>query len=192
MFLRRYHPAKTARPTLTSPRREHPPDAGPRQRIVAYLGELNHDQERRWQRPPFSTIARATAQQLRLFPMTTMLLCPMIPISSVFVSRTSVGPTRAASATSGWHAGSGVMSAGRHRGPSPATGQTRRSAGRRRGHRSHQSPVRAVQRIRPRRTLVRCTALEDLLGVPDSAVTKDRLYRTLDGCAAPRSRLKTT
>ena len=25
-----------------------------------------------------------------------------------------------------------------------------------------------------------CTALEDLLGVPDATVTKDRLYRTLD------------
>ena len=25
-------------------------DAGPRQHVVAYLGELNHDRQRRWQR----------------------------------------------------------------------------------------------------------------------------------------------
>ncbi len=25
-------------------------EAGPRQRVVAHLGELNHEQERRWQR----------------------------------------------------------------------------------------------------------------------------------------------
>ena len=35
------------------------------------------------------------------------------------------------------------------------------------------------------------TALEDLLGVPDSAVTKDRLYRTLDRLLRPRRRSRT-
>src|SRR5437588_1250803 len=42
-------------------------DAGPRQRVVAYLGELNHDQERRWQRTVVFHNRQGEAQQLRLF-----------------------------------------------------------------------------------------------------------------------------
>src|SRR6516165_12581201 len=41
---------------------------GPRQRTVAYLGELNHDQERRWQRTVVFYNRQGDAQQLRLFP----------------------------------------------------------------------------------------------------------------------------
>src|SRR5260370_35970147 len=42
-------------------------DAGPRQHVVAYLGELNHDQEYRWQRTvPFYN-RQGYAQQIRLF-----------------------------------------------------------------------------------------------------------------------------
>src|SRR5438046_8074926 len=41
---------------------------GPRQRTVAYLGELNHDQERRWQRTVVFYNRQGEAQQLRLFP----------------------------------------------------------------------------------------------------------------------------
>ena len=40
---------------------------GPRQHIVAYLGELNHDQERRWQRTVVCYNRQGDAQQLRLF-----------------------------------------------------------------------------------------------------------------------------
>lgn len=36
----------------------------------------------------------------------------------------------------------------------------------------------------------RRTALEDLLGVPDAVVTKDRLYRTLDALLAAKSRIE--
>src|ERR1700736_6460694 len=43
-------------------------DAGPRQRVVAHLGELNHDQERRWQRTVVFHNRQGNAQQLRLFP----------------------------------------------------------------------------------------------------------------------------
>ena len=51
MFLRRYTRKKDGKPhtdyaLVESVRTE----AGPRQNVVAYLGELNHDQERRWQR----------------------------------------------------------------------------------------------------------------------------------------------
>ena len=41
---------------------------GPRQHIVAYLGELNHDQERRWQRTVVFYNRQGDAQPLRLFP----------------------------------------------------------------------------------------------------------------------------
>src|SRR5205809_6638060 len=42
--------------------------AGVRQRVVAHLGELNHDQERRWQRTVVFHNRQGEAQQLRLFP----------------------------------------------------------------------------------------------------------------------------
>src|ERR1700674_1845973 len=43
-------------------------DAGPRQRVVAHLGELNHDQERRWQRTVVFHNRQGEARQLQLFP----------------------------------------------------------------------------------------------------------------------------
>ena len=43
-------------------------DAGPRQHVVAHLGELNSDQERRWQRTVVFHNRQGEAEQLRLFP----------------------------------------------------------------------------------------------------------------------------
>src|SRR5712691_5211383 len=43
-------------------------ETGPRQRLVAYLGELNSDQERRWQRTVVFYNRQGEAQELRLFP----------------------------------------------------------------------------------------------------------------------------
>src|SRR5205807_10635860 len=45
---------------------ERTPD-GPRQRTAAYVGELHHDQERRWQRTVVFHNRPGDAQQLRLF-----------------------------------------------------------------------------------------------------------------------------
>src|SRR5712692_10347314 len=42
--------------------------AGPRQHVVAHLGELNADQQRRWQRTVTFHNRQGEAQQLRLFP----------------------------------------------------------------------------------------------------------------------------
>jgi hypothetical protein len=69
MFLRRYRRTKEGKThcyyaLVESVRTE----AGPRQHIVAYLGELNHDQERRWQRTVVFYNRQGAAQQLRLFP----------------------------------------------------------------------------------------------------------------------------
>src|SRR5947208_552997 len=52
---------------------------GPRQRIVAYLGELNHDQERRWQRTVVFYNRQGDAQQLRLFPEDDHVVLPDDP-----------------------------------------------------------------------------------------------------------------
>ena len=53
MFLRRYTHTKDGKThtyyTLVESIRT---EAGPRQHIVAYLGELNHDEQKRWQRTP--------------------------------------------------------------------------------------------------------------------------------------------
>lgn len=43
-------------------------DVGPRQHDVAYLGELHHDQQRRWQRTVVFHNPQGDARQLRLFP----------------------------------------------------------------------------------------------------------------------------
>ena len=51
MFLRRYRRTKDGKVhTYYALVESVRTDAGPRQRVVAHLGELNHDQERRWQR----------------------------------------------------------------------------------------------------------------------------------------------
>ena len=68
MFLRRYQRTKQGKThcyyalveSVRTP-------AGPRQRVVAHLGELNHDQERRWQRTVVFHNRQGDAQQLRLF-----------------------------------------------------------------------------------------------------------------------------
>ena len=51
MFLRRYVRTKAGKKhTYFALVESFRSDAGPRQHVVAYLGELNADQERRWQR----------------------------------------------------------------------------------------------------------------------------------------------
>src|SRR5437762_1528395 len=69
MFLRRYTRTKDGKAhTYFALVESNRTDAGPRQRIVAYLGELNQDQERRWQRTVVFYNRHGDAQQLRLFP----------------------------------------------------------------------------------------------------------------------------
>ena len=69
MFLRRYARTKNGKKhvyfALAESRRT---DAGPRQRVIAHLGELNHDQERRWQRTVVFYNRQGQAQELSLFP----------------------------------------------------------------------------------------------------------------------------
>ena len=67
-------------------------DAGPRQHTIAYLGELNHDQERRWQRTVVFYNRHGDAQQLRLFPDDDHVVLPDDP-DIVRIRLSSVGWT---------------------------------------------------------------------------------------------------
>jgi len=156
-------------------------EAGPRQQIVAYLGELNHDQERRWQRTVVFHNRQGEAQQLRLFPEDDHVPLDDDP-DIVRIRLSKVGWTNARRfgdvwlARALWHFLGLDAIVDRH---VPQGKHTVRPA-----------DIVAIEVIN--RLCAPCsefalaehwyagTGLEDLLGVADSAVTKDRLYRTLD------------
>jgi transposase len=156
-------------------------EAGPRQQVVAYLGELNHDQERRWQRTVVFHNRQGEAQQLRLFPDDERVPLPDDP-DVARIRLHSVGWTNGRNFGDVWlgrwlwqqlHLDEIVA---RH---VPQGRHTVRPA-----------DIVAIEVIN--RVCAPCsefalaehwyasTGLEDLLGVADSAITKDRLYRTLD------------
>jgi transposase len=182
MFLRRYSRTKEGKAhTYYALVESVRTQAGPRQHIVAYLGELNHDQQRRWQRTVVFHNRQGQAQQLRLFPDDDHVPLPDDP-DIVRVRLSSVGWTNARRfgdvwlARWLWHFVGLDAIVARH---VPQGKHTIRPA-----------DIVAIEVIN--RLCAPCsefalaehwyavTALEDLLGVPDSAVTKDRLYRTLD------------
>src|SRR6266571_3938119 len=182
MFLRRYRRNKDGKvhtyyALVESVRR----DAGPRQQVVAHLGELNSDQERRWQRTVVFYNRQGDAQQLRLFPDDDSIPLPD-DAEVVRVRLREVGWTNARRfgdvwlARWLWHYLGLDDIVDRHL---PQGKEDIRPA-----------DVVAIEVIN--RLCGPCsefalaehwyasTALEDLLGVPDDAVTKDRFYRTLD------------
>jgi transposase len=182
MFLRRYTRTKQGKThTYYALVESVRTAAGPRQHIVAYLGELNHDQERRWQRTVVFHNRQGEAQQLRLFPDDDPVPLPD-DLDIVRVRLNSVGWTNARRfgdiwlARWLWHLVGLDTIVARH---VPQGKHTIRPA-----------DIVAIEVIN--RLCAPCsefalaehwyaaTALEDLLGVPASAVTKDRLYRTLD------------
>ena len=182
MFLRRYTRTKDGKThTYYALVESVRTDSGPRQHVVAYLGELNHDQERRWQRTVVFHNRQGDDRQLRLFPDADPVPLPDDP-DIVRVRLSSVGWTNPRRFGDVWlglwlwkflHLDEIVA---RH---VPQGKETVRPA-----------DIVAIEVIN--RLCAPCsefalaehwyrsTALEDLLGVPDSAVTKDRLYRTLD------------
>jgi len=182
MFLRRYTRTKDGKThtyyaLVESVRTE----AGPRQHVVAYLGELNHDQERRWQRTVVFHNRQGEERQLRLFADAEPVPLPDDP-DVVKIRLDSVGWTNPRRFGDVWlglwlwkflHLDEIVD---RH---VPQGKETVRPA-----------DIVAIEVINRlcgpcsefalAEHWYRSTALEDLLGVPDRAVTKDRLYRTLD------------
>lgn len=182
MFLRRHTRTKNGKThtyyaLVESVRTE----SGPRQHTVAYLGELNHDEERRWQRTVVFHNRQGDDRQLRLFPDADPVSLPDDP-DVVRIRLDSVGWTNPRRFGDVWlslwlwkflHLDDIVD---RH---VPQGKETVRPA-----------DIVAIEVINRlcgpcsefalAEHWYRSTALEDLLGVPDSAVTKDRLYRTLD------------
>src|SRR5207247_4521804 len=69
MFLRRYTRTKNGKQHVYFALVESVrTDAGPRQQVVAHLGELNGAEERRWQRTVTFYNRHGEVQELRLFP----------------------------------------------------------------------------------------------------------------------------
>ena len=192
MFLRRYSRTKDGKAhtyyaLVESVRTE----AGPRQHVVAYLGELNHDQQRRWQRTVGIYNRQGDYQQLRLFPEDDQIPVPDDP-DVVRIRLGSVGWTNARR-FGDIYLGLWLWKllhldeiVDRH---VPQGKETIRPA-----------DIVAIEVIN--RLCGPCsefalaehwyasTGLEDLLGVPDRAVTKDRLYRTLDRLLAAQEAIE--
>jgi len=157
-------------------------EAGPRQQVVAHLGELNADQQRRWQRTITFHNRQGEVRQLRLFPDDDHVPLPDDP-DVVRIRLASVGwtnPRRFGDVWLAWWLWRFLRLdeiVARH---VPQGDHTVRPA-----------DIVAIEVIN--RLCGPCsefalaehwyasTGLEDLLGIPDSAITKDRLYRTLDG-----------
>jgi transposase len=156
-------------------------ETGPRQHVVAHLGELNADQQRRWQRTVTFHNRQGEARQLRLFPDDDPVPLVDDP-DSVRIRLKSVGwtnPRRFGDVWLAWYLWRFLKLddiVARH---VPQGKHTVRPA-----------DIVAIEVIN--RLCGPCsefalaerwyaaTGLEDLLGVPDGEVTKDRLYRTLD------------
>jgi transposase len=182
MFLRRYSRTKDGKTHVYYALVESVrTDAGPRQHVVAHLGELNHDQERRWQRTVTFYNRQGDAQQLRLFPDDDDLPVPADP-DVVRIRLGSVGWSNGRRFGDVWlarwlwhYVGLDAIVA-RHM---PQGKETVPPA--------DIVAIEVINRLcQPCSELALAehwyasTGLEDLLGVPDSAVSKDRLYRTLD------------
>ena len=191
MFLRRYTRTKRGRThTYFALVESQRTEAGPRQQVVAHLGELNADQQRRWQRTTVFYNRQGDAQQLRLSPMTRRR-CPTIPAScaSTVHDITWTNARRFGDVFLAhwlWQLLHLDAIVDRH---VPAGKEAVRPA-----------DVVAIEVIN--RLCAPCsefalaehwyasTGLDDLLGVADKSVTKDRLYRTLDRLLKARTTIE--
>src|SRR5258708_5449898 len=182
MFLRRYTRTKNGKQHVYYALVESVRTAaGPRQHVVAHLGELNHDQERRWQRTVVFYNRHGDAQELRLFPDDDVAPLPDDPnIARIRLDAVGWSNGRRFGdvwlARWLWHYLDRDEIVARH---VPQGKEDVRPA-----------DIVALEVIN--RLCQPCsefalaehwyasTGLEELLGVPDDLVTKDRLYRTLD------------
>src|ERR1700730_173179 len=95
MFLRRYNRTVAGkRLTYFALVENVRTEAGPRQHVVAHLGELNTDQQRRWQRTVTCYNRQGAAQEIRLFPDDDQAPLPDDP-DAVRIRLASVGWTNA-------------------------------------------------------------------------------------------------
>jgi hypothetical protein len=183
MFLRRYRRTKDGKThtyfaLVESVRTER----GPRQRIVAQLGELSEDQQHRWQQIAILQTRERDARQLNLFDD------PSVPLEAgvVRVRLGKVGWENARAFGDVWLALQLWQMLGLDR-----IVERHMPAGRETVPPASMVAIEVISRLcigqggetselGLAEAGYRRTALEDLLGVPDEQVTKDRLYRTLD------------
>jgi transposase len=192
MFLRANHRTKDGKRhayfTLVESKRT---ERGPRQRIVAELGELTADEQRRWQRTAIFHTRHEDGKQLPLFLDDEHAPLPDDP-DVVRVHLGKVGWTNARAFGDVWlglqlwrklgldEIVGRHLPGGRETVP-PATMVAIEVISRLCVGQGGETSEFALAEHGYRRT-----ALEDLLGVPDAAVTKDRLYRTLDALRAAK------
>jgi hypothetical protein len=191
MFLRRYTRSKHGKQhvyfaLVESVRTE----AGPRQRVVAHLGELNNDQERRWQRTIVFHNRQGEAQELRLFPDDDTPVPDDPSIARVRLDSVAWSNGRRFGdvwlALWLWRLLELDRIVARH---VPQNKETVAPA--------DIVAIEVINRLcQPRSEFALAehwyasTGLDDLLGVPDAAVTKDRLYRTLDQLRAAQEKIE--
>jgi transposase len=181
MFLRRYTRTKNGKQhTYFALVESLRTQAGPRQQVVAHLGELNSAQEQRWQRTVTFYNCHGEVQELRLFPDDDTAAPDDPNVVRVRLDRVGWSNGRRFGdvwlARWLWQLLELDQIVGRH---VPQDQETVPPA-----------DIVAIEVIN--RLCQPCsefalaehwyasTGLEDLIGVPDAAVTKDRLYRTLD------------
>src|SRR5258708_21194347 len=193
MFLRRYRRTKDGKThtyfaLVESVRTE----LGPRQRVVAQLGELSEDDQHRWQQTAIFHTRERDAKQLNLFDD------PSAPVEAdvVRVRLGKVGWTNARAFGDVWLALQlwqmlGLdriierhLPTGRETAP-PASMVAIEVISRLCIGQGGETSEFGLAEVGYRRT-----ALEDLLGVSDEQVTKDRLYRTLDALLSAKDAIE--
>jgi len=192
MFLRRLQRTKDGkRHTYFALVESQRTQRGPRQRVVAQLGELTEDQERRWQRTAVFHTRHEEGGELPLF-IDAREAPPSPDPDVVRIRLGKVGWTNARAFGDvwlGWQLWRMLkldpvvarhLPAGRQDVP-PATMVAIEVISRLCIGQGGETSEFGLAEHGYRRT-----ALEDLLGVPDEQVTKDRLYRTLDALLAAK------
>jgi hypothetical protein len=192
MFLRRYTRTKNGKrhvyfALVESVRTE----AGPRQQVVAHLGELSNAQEQRWQRTVSFYNRHGEVQQLQLFPDDDEVPAPD-DATVVRIRLDKVGWSNSRRFGDVWLARWLWQFLELDKIVARHVPQ----------HRETIAPADIVAIEVINRLCQPCseyalaehwyasTGLEDLLGVPDSAVTKDRLYSTLDQLRAAQENIE--
>jgi hypothetical protein len=183
MFLRRYKRTKDGKSHVYFALVESVrTDRGPRQRIVAQLGELGEDQRQRWQQTAIFHTRQRNAGQLHLFDD------PSAPPEAdvVRVRLGKVGWTNVRAFGDVWLGLQLWQMLGLDR-----IIERHVPTGREMVPPAGMAAIEVISRLcigqggetsefGLAEVGYRRTALEDLLGIPDEQVTKDRLYRTLD------------
>jgi hypothetical protein len=192
MFLRRYSRTKNGKQhvyfALVESTRT---DAGPRQQVVAHLGELSQAQQQHWQRTITFHNRHGEVQELRLFPDDDSVPAPDDP-NVVHVRLDTVGWSNGRRFGDVWLA--------RWLWQLLDLDQI---VARHVPHEQETVPPADIVAIEVINRLCQpcsefalaehwyaSTGLEDLTGVPDGVVTKDRLYRTLDQLLAAHEKIE--